>query len=278
MRFNVTVGVLLVIWAVAMPVAQERRDEQDALPGGFDAAAVERGRQLSTTQCGFCHGTSARGGAGGPDLTRSPIVQEDEGGKQLGAFLKVGRPERGMPAFQHTEQQTSDLAAFLHAAIYLAANRRYYQVLDIVTGDAQAGERNFNGNGKCSTCHSVSGDLKGIGAKYDPTALQGRIVMPRQGRGPGGQGPPAPSYLDRNAVKATVTLPAAGTVSGTLVRLTDFDVTIYDPATGEMRSWLRKNDLPKVVVTDPVQAHLDMWTRWTDEDLHNMTAYLVTVK
>ena len=278
MRFKVTVGVLLLMWAVAVPGAQERRDDQDELPGGFDRAAVERGRQLSTAQCGFCHGTSARGGAGGPDLTRSQIVQEDEGGKQLGAFLKVGRPERGMPAFQHTEQQTSDLAAFLHAAIYLAANRRYYQVLDIVAGDAKAGESYFNGAGKCSTCHSVTGDLKGIGAKYDATALQGRIVMPRQGRGPGASGPPAPPYLDRNAVKATVTLPAGGTASGTLVRLTDFDVTIYDPATGEMRSWLRKDDLPKVAVTDPLQAHLDMWTRWSDEDLHNMTAYLVTVK
>lgn len=272
--------VMTLMWVAAVGAAhqQPERTSPEMLPGGFDAAAVERGKELQVAQCGFCHGTSARGGAGGPDLTRSPIVQEDEGGKQLGEFLKAGRPDRGMPSFELTDQQNADLAAFLHAAIYLAANRGYYEVLNILVGDAKAGEAFFTGAGRCATCHSVTGDLRGVGAKYDPVALQGRIVMPRQSRGGGGAGPPPPSYLDPRAVKVTVTLPTGERVSGNLVRLTDFDVTLYDPAADALRSWLRKDDSPKVVVVDPLQAHIDLWTRLSDDDLHNVTAYLASVK
>src|SRR5262249_58912330 len=84
----------------------------------FDPAAVERGQQLLSTQCGFCHGSGARGGSSGPDLTRSELVQNDENGRQLGEFLAVGRPDRGMPRFELTPPQVSDLATFLHSAIY----------------------------------------------------------------------------------------------------------------------------------------------------------------
>ena len=83
--------------------------------GSFDPAAVERGRQLLVQQCGFCHGSNARGGQQGPDLTRSDLVQSDENGKQLGAFLKVGRPELKMPQFDLPEKDVADLAAFLHS-------------------------------------------------------------------------------------------------------------------------------------------------------------------
>jgi cytochrome c oxidase cbb3-type subunit III len=253
-------------------------EQEQTLPGGFGAAAVGRGRELHVAQCGFCHGVTARGGAGGPDLTRSALVQEDDGGKQLGAFLKVGRPDRGMPPFDLTEEQNSDLAAFLHSEIYLAANRSHYKVLDILTGDPKAGEAYFNAAGKCVTCHSVSGDLKGVGTKYDPPTLQGRILNPRQRQRPGSGGPPPQPYLNPNALKATVVLPSGEKATGTLVRLTDFDVTIHDPDTGERRSWLRKDGVPKVAVTDPLQAHVDLWTRLTDEDMHNLTAYLAGLK
>jgi cytochrome c oxidase cbb3-type subunit 3 len=244
----------------------------------FDQAAVERGRELAVAQCGFCHGSNARGGQSGPDLTRSTLVQEDEAGKQLGVFLRAGRPEQGMPKFDLPDAQLSDLATYLHATIYLAANRRLYQILDIVTGDPKAGETFFNGAGKCSTCHSATGDLRGIGAKYDPAILQNRLVMPRGGRGGGTAVPSRPAYLDRNAVQLTVTLPSGQSFSGALVRVTDFDVTLYDPASEQTRSWLRNGDVPKVTVTDPLQAHVDMWTKWTDADMHNMTAYLVGLK
>ena len=133
------------------------RAQQQALTPVTDTAAVERGKALLVEQCGFCHGSNARGGSGGPDLTRSVIVQEDEGGKQLGAFLRVGRPERGMPKFDLPDAQMSDLAAFLHSAIYLNSNRRLYKILDILVGDPKAGQAYFNGAGRCSSCHSPNG-------------------------------------------------------------------------------------------------------------------------
>jgi len=247
--------------------------QQQALTAPGDSAAVDRGQAVLTEQCGFCHGANARGGSGGPDLTRSALVQEDENGKQLGEFLHAGRPDRGMPKFDLPDAQLADLAAFLHAQIYLASNRRLYKILDVLVGDARAGQAFFNGAGKCSACHSPTGDLKGVGSKYDPVALQGRIVYPRRGGVPG-----SPAYEDKSAVRATITPSSGAAVTGAIVRLTDFEVTIFDAATGQMRSWLRSGDTPKVVVTDPLQAHMDQLMKWTDADMHNMTAYLASLK
>jgi mono/diheme cytochrome c family protein len=261
------------IFAVSALIVAGASAQQQALTPPTDTAAVERGRQLMTQECGFCHGANARGGSGGPDITRSTIVLEDENGKQLGEFLRVGRPDRGMPAFDLGAAPVSDIAAFLHGEIYAASNRRLYKILDIVVGDPKAGQAYFNGAGRCATCHSPTGDLKGIGAKHDPVALQGRLVYPRRGAIPG-----SPAYEDRNAVRATIALPSGGTATGAIVRLTDFEVTIYDAAAGQQRTFLRNGDVPKVTVTDPLQAHLDQLTKWTDSDMHNVTAYLASLK
>jgi cytochrome c oxidase cbb3-type subunit III len=260
-----------IVVAVAVVGAQ-----QQALAPPTDPAAVERGQRLHVQECGFCHGANARGGSGGPDLTRSELVQTDENGRQLGEFLQVGRPDRGMPKFDLTPAQNADLAAFLHAAIYQNSNRRLYKILDILVGDPKAGAAYFAGTGRCSSCHSPEGDLKAVGAKYDPVTLQGRLLMPR-GR-PNVQGAaPVPLYAQPTAIRVTVTPPSGEPVTGGLVRLTDFEVTLYD-ASGTMRSWLRSGDVPKVVITDPLQAHLDHLTKWTDADMHNMTAYLASLK
>ena len=242
-----------------------------------DAAAVERGREILIARCGFCHGTNGRGGAGGSDLTRSPIVQEDEGGKQLGAFLKVGRPEKNMPKFDLPDQEVADLAAFLHATIRAVSNRGAYQILDIVVGDPKKGAAYFRGAGGCASCHSAEGDLKGVGAKYEPVALQQRMLLPRGGGRPGGPRRGFAPFMDQNAVKATVAL-TEGAVTGALVRLTDFEVTLYDPATSQMRSFLRRDGVPAVTLSDPLQAHVDLLTRWSDPDMHDVTAYLVSLK
>ena len=249
----------------------------------YDPASVERGKQLLVGQCGFCHGSNARGGQMGPDLTRSDLVQSDEGGKQLGAFLKVGRPEKKMPKFELPDHDVVDLANFLHSTIESVADRGKYKILDIVVGDPKAGEAFFNGAGKCSACHSPAGDLKGIGAKYDDAStLQGRIVMPRGRRrrrnAPANGHPDVPPYLEEKAVQATVTQASGEKTTGPLVRLTDFDVTIYDPAARQMRTWLRSGGSPRVELTDPLQAHVDLLRRWTDADIHNMTAFLATLK
>jgi cytochrome c oxidase cbb3-type subunit 3 len=259
--------------AVAVVVASLSAQQP---PPEFDQAAVERGQQLLSGECGFCHGANARGGSSGPDLTRSALVQTDEAGKQIGEFLRVGRPDRGMPAFNLTDAQVSDLATFLHSAIRANINRRAYRILDILVGDAVAGEAFFNGAGRCATCHSPQRDLRGVGAKYDPPTLQNRMVLPRGSvTRPGTPAPPP--HADRNAVTATVTAPG-GTITGALVRLTDFDIVIYDAASGQMRSWLRNGDTPKVVVSDPLQAHVDLLSKWTDADMHNVTAYLASLK
>jgi cytochrome c oxidase cbb3-type subunit III len=268
-----TISAFLFVTTFVTPVGAQ----QQALTAPGDPAAVERGRLLLVEQCGFCHGANARGGSGGPDLTRSIVVQTDEDGAQLVEFLSAGRPDKGMPKFDLTRGQVSDLAAFLHATIYLNANRRLYKILDIVVGDPTAGASYFNGAGRCNTCHSPTGDLKGVGARYEPATLQGRLLLPRgRERAPGG--PPLPLYSEPTALKVSVTLPSGEMSSGALVRLTDFEVTLYDAASGRMRSWLRNGDIPKVVVTDPLQAHFDHLTKWTDVDMHNMTAYLASLK
>jgi cytochrome c oxidase cbb3-type subunit III len=280
MRSNAKLILSITLLCATPAVVMRAQVRRDAGPP--DAAAVDRGQQLLAAQCGFCHGANARGGASGPDLTRSALVQEDEQGKQLGDFLRVGRPDRGMPKFdQLSNDQMADLAAYLHATIRAAINRRDYKILDILVGDPKAGEAFFNGAGRCASCHSPTGDLKGIAAKYEPALLQGRIVMPRGRVNPAGggapAGPPAPPYTDPTAVKATVT--ASGeSFTGAIVRLTDFDVVLYDQTSGQTRSWLRNGDVPKVAVNDPLQAHVDMLTKWTDADMHNMTAYLASLK
>ena len=262
--------------APAAAPARERRPEEPQ----FDEEAVQRGKEMLVARCGFCHGSNARGGSTGPDLTRSTMVQEDENGKQLGEFLKVGRPERNMPKFELTPQEVTDLATFLHSSIYQIRNRGEYNILDILTGDAKAGEAFFQGAGRCVSCHSATGDLQGVGAKYEPATLQERMLMPRarRRRGPPGGERPAPPWTEPNAVKATVTVPPAASFTGALVRLTDFDVTIYDPETKQMRTWLRTNDLPKVVLMDPLQAHVDLLRKWTDDDMRNVTAFLAGLK
>ena len=269
--------VSLFLWVTfAVGAAAQQAPRITAVDPQFEQASVDRGQQTFVNQCGFCHGSNARGGSSGPDLTRSELVQSDEGGKQFSEFLRAGRPDKGMPGFEQlSRDEVLDVATFLHAAIYLNANRRLYQVLNIVTGDAKAGEAFFSGAGKCTSCHQVTGDLKGVGAKYEPVTLQQKFLMPRGGRG---EGPPRPAYLDKNAVKVSVTLPSKQIVKGVLVRLTDFDVTMYDPETQQTRSFLRNGDMPRVDIVDPLQAHLDMWSKWTDADIHNITAYLVGLK
>jgi cytochrome c oxidase cbb3-type subunit 3 len=259
------------VLAIVLGIPYGALGQPPAAQPQFDPAAVERGQSLLAAECGFCHGATARGGSGGPDLTRSELVANDEGGRQLAEFLHLGRPDRGMPKFDLSDAQVKDLATYLHATIHLAATRRLYKILDILVGDPKAGEAFFNGTGKCVTCHSTQRDLKGVGAKYEAVALQQRMLMPRGGR-------EGPAYLDPNAVKVTVTLPTGESVRGALVRLTDFEVTLYDATAGRTRSWLRTGDSPRVVVTDPLQAHLDMLMKWTDADMHNVTAYLAGLK
>src|SRR5262249_20372207 len=160
------------------------------------------------TYCAACHGGDGRGGAeGATDLTRSPIATLADGGVQFAAFLKVGRPERRMPPVALSDAEVSDLYVFLRSSAPApgrGGGRRAINAL--VVGDAAAGERYFNGAGKCATCHSPTGDLKGIGSRLTVAAIQGRVVYPRDNGNypPSFNSPPNPNEAPRTVV---VTLP-----------------------------------------------------------------------
>jgi cytochrome c oxidase cbb3-type subunit 3 len=236
----------------------------------YDQASRERGRTAFGAACAFCHGGDARGGEGGPDLLHSVIVLQDEGGKQLREFLQKGRPDRGMPAFANlTPEQAGDLATFLHAEVLAAVAERRVQV-NIVTGNAKAGEAFFNGAGRCSNCHSVTGDLKGIGSKYDPLVLQDKAMSPRGAPLFGGTASGVQPV-------STITLPSGEQFTGHILRLSLFDVTIID-SHGVRRTFTREGDVPKLEVEDPLQAHIDNLIKMTDQNMHDLTAYLVTLK
>lgn len=244
----------------------------------IDPAAVNSGRLIFVTNCSFCHGSDARGGAeGGPDLTRSAIVAGDPTGQQLNAFLKVGRPPK-MPPFNLSDSDVSAVSAFLQSQILTVMRTTGSDQKAMLVGDAKAGEAYFNGPGKCTNCHSITGDLKGIGAKYDPQMLQGRMVLPRgHGGYPNHDFPGQPGGSQDVLRTATVTLADGQVTSGELVYISDYYVTLRD-ASGAWHTFARDGDSPKVEIKDPLQAHLDLLGRLTDKNMHDLTAYLVTLK
>ncbi len=240
-----------------------------------DAAAVQRGKQLFTGTCGFCHGAMATGGEGGPNLVRSVLVLHDNNGSNIGPVVHNGRQGKGMPAFPAiTQAQISDIAAYLKSRVQAAANRGSYEIQNVVVGDAGAGKAYFDGEGKCSTCHSATGDLAGIAKKYEPDVLQSLILYPI----PPGQG--ADTLPEKARETATVTAADGQTVSGLLLHLDDFNVAVQD-SSGAYHSWERDgngSDGLKVEVRNPLQAHVDLLKTINDTELHNVLAYLETMK
>lgn len=256
---------------------------------GEDPASVKRGGDAFAANCGNCHGATAKGTDIGPDLVRSALVEDDTKGELIGPVLRTGRPDKGMPKQDLTEQQITDIGAWLRVQVYGAAFRGTYTYLNIVVGDAKKGEAYFNGAGKCNTCHSVTGDLAGIGAKYDPPMLQSHWVSGasggRGGRGRGGATLGAngtivdttPPEITRSTVTVTVTLASGETLTGVPVAINDFTVSFRDMS-GAYHSYIRRGDFPKVEMHNPLQAHGDILRALTDDDMHNVTAYLVTLK
>lgn len=269
---------LLVIasHAAAAQPAPEASSPRTRKPAAA-ATLATRGQQVFVQHCSFCHGADARGGAqGGSDLLLSAIVLEDEGGAGLGKFLAVGRPEKNMPKFALPRQRVAEIAAFLHSRMGEARNTR--AKADILVGDPKAGADYFNGPGGCTTCHSVTtgGDLARIGAKYDPVMLQGRMVVPR-GRG----GWPGGDNAGDLPLRATVTFPSGRTVVGDVLYLSDFYVTLKDAA-GRRHTINRRGDAPhgapNVEIVDPLHAHVAQLRTISDKSIHDLTAYLATLK
>jgi cytochrome c oxidase cbb3-type subunit 3 len=241
-----------------------------------DPALVARGKQIFSANCSFCHGSDARGGeGGGPNLLRSELVMDDNNGEKIATVVLNGRPGTAMPKFDFSMADISAIAAFLHS-FPVGGRAATTGTVDPVVGDAKAGEAFFNGAGKCNTCHSVTGDLAGVGARYsDARALQGAMLSGGAERGRGAA--PSPETIKALTKTVTVTFPDGKTVSGDLEKIDDFLVALKD-ADGNHLTFVRNGDVPKVVVRNPVQPHLDMLLTLKDDDIHNLTAYLVTLQ
>ena len=222
---------------------------------------VQTGASLFRQDCSFCHGRDAAGGESGPDLTRSHLVTRDVNGDRIGPVIRNGRPDKGMPPFELSEQQVAALVAFVHTQQQNAdankGGRKGVDVADLQTGNAEAGKRYFEGAGGCAKCHSASGDLAGIASRYQGLQLEEQMLYPRRARS-----------------KVTVTLASGEAITGRLVYLDEFTVGLVDES-DTYRSW-RTRDV-KYKVDSPVDAHVELFPKYTDEDIHNLMAYLQTL-
>jgi mono/diheme cytochrome c family protein len=235
-----------------------------------DPAAAVRGQKVYAAECVTCHGSNARGTERGANLIRSPRVLRDRYGSAIGPLLKSGHPMETGPASKLTDAQITDISHFLWDRINnTLRGSPEFDVKDVLTGDPKAGEAYFKGEGGCANCHSPTGDLAGYGKRYAPVDIQQRFVFPSagggRGRGAGGA-----------QVTVTVTPPEGTPVTGTLVSLDDFQLALRDK-NGEYRSWTRTPSM-KIVKNDPLAAHIELLDRLTDKAMHDVVAYLETLK
>jgi len=247
------------------PASQPR--PKSAAQQTYTAAQVREGEVRFGAQCGFCHGKDAAGGESGTDLTRSEIVSKDARGDKIGPVVRAGRPNAGMPSFSTlSEDELQVIVAFLHSQMdkfaELGGGRRSVDPSDLATGNASDGRDYFNGEGKCSTCHSATGDLAGIGKRLQGLNLLRRMLYPTGNPGP-------------TQAKATFLLPSGQNVVAPVVSEDEFSITVLDP-TGARQTYQR--NAVKVKVDDPLNAHFDRLGKYTDADMHSVYAYLESLK
>jgi cytochrome c oxidase cbb3-type subunit 3 len=209
----------------------------------FPPAQVEAGKTAFLQQCAFCHG-------------------KDAGGGEVGPVVRNGRPATGMPAFNVPDSELAALAAFIHTERALAESqngqRKGVDTADLKTGSVEAGKQYFNGTGKCSSCHSPTGDLAGVAKRNDGLKLMERLMYPRGAKS-----------------RLTVTLPSGETVTGETAYRDEFTVALRD-SSGRYRSW--PADKVKFKLDDPAEAHVELLSKYTDTDIHNLMAYLLTLE
>ncbi len=266
-------AVLLI--AVGLSAAQTQSSKQSASKTKQDSAAtktyptelVQQGGAQFRQDCSFCHGRDATGGESGPDLTRSKLVAADVNGDKIGPVVRNGRPDKGMPPFAKSDEQIASLVAFIHTQLQNAQSaggrrgsggRKGVDPEDLQSGNAEAGKQYFNGAGGCSNCHSPTGDLAGVASRYKGLELEERMLYPR-----------------RPKSTATVTLASGQDISGTLAYLDEFTVGLVN-SDGQYQSW-RTRDV-RYKVNAPAEAHVDLFSKYTDADVHNLMAYLQTLK
>jgi len=250
-------------------VTSPRNAYPDRPPG--DPAAIERGRALYGVNCAFCHGADTRGGDSGPSLLRSGVVLDDQHGELMAPVVQNGRADRGMPKFNFTSDQIADVAAFIHTFKAAGYDESRNRPPSILVGDARAGEAFFGT--RCASCHSVTGDLRGIATRIaDEKILQQTWLMPGSGSGRGGPRPVTPK-----PPTAVVTLPSGERVDGRVERIDDFSVSL-ELSDGSHRTFRTDHDAVKVALREPLQGHRDLLRVYADKDIHDVTAYLVTLK
>ena len=245
---------------------------QQRLPG--DPAVIARGNTLYGINCRSCHGADLRGGEqGGPNLLRSETALNDQAGELYLPVIQQGRQTPGMQSMPPIPLSVDDvkaIAEYIHSVLATAQRQGGPPpgppvTLNILVGDSTAGKAYFDS--KCSSCHSAEGDLKGIGTRLaNPMQLQNTWVGGSGGRG-----------ANATPVMATVTLPSGQKVEGRLARQDDF-LVILQFEDGTSRSFRREGNVPKVEIRDPRSAHRQLLPTYTDKDIHDVTAYLVTLK
>lgn len=242
-----------------------------------DAAAVERGKTIYQISCRSCHGADLRGGdLGGPNLLRSQLALSDQAGELIVPIIEGGRQNSGMPAIPMSNTDAKAVASYIRSELATIGVQGKppsigKPVTSVLVGDAAAGKTYFDA--KCSSCHSATGDLKGFAERFsDAKALQNVWVAGGRRRF-GTQGGPA----TRRTVTVTITEPSGEKVEGRLARIDDFLVTVL-MADGTVRTFRREGDVPKVDVHDPMKMHRDLLAVYTDKDIHDVTAYLATLK
>jgi cytochrome c oxidase cbb3-type subunit 3 len=265
-----TMGVLAAAMVMAQgPGAQSpasRPLPQTVTPQAYPVEQIHAGEQRFTSQCGFCHGRDAAGGETGPDLTRSRLVADDTRGDKIGPLLRAGRPDQGMPAFSLSDTDLAAVVAFIHdqktKSEALGGGRRSVDASDLATGNAEAGRRYFNQVGNCSGCHSATGDLAGVASRYKGLALLQRMLYP--------SGRPAPARP-----KVMVTLASGQTVARDVGSEDEFTIVTLD-SSGARQTY--EKSAVKYKIDDPMSAHFAQLGKYTDDDMHNVFAYLDTLK
>ena len=232
-----------------------------AAANGLAHAESLAGSAIFRQNCSFCHGRDAQGGETGPDLTQSKLVLSDKTGDTISTVITEGRPPK-MPPFKFSDSELHSLVAFIHERAKMVAEhpggRRGVEVADLQTGNAEAGKAYFNGAGGCAKCHSPTGDLAGIASRFEGLRLEERMLYP---------------WNAKRSV--TVTLASGQQITGTLAFEDEFAVALRE-ADGTYRSWFKNKVQTKVDA--PVDAHIEQFPKYTDDDIHNLMAYLQTLR
>jgi cytochrome c oxidase cbb3-type subunit 3 len=269
----------------APPAGAGRQGRGGFVPGqqrkAEDPEQIARGKAVYGISCTGCHGADLRGGdMGGPNLLRSQVALSDKEGELIVPIIQGSRQSNGMPAIPMSPEDDKAVAAYVRSVTATIGVQGMppgvgKEPPSILVGDAKAGQAYFDS--KCAKCHSAEGDLKGIATRMpDPRMLQNTWVS-GGGGGRRRRTAAAPPSSDARTVTAVVTPASGPAVEGQLVRIDHFLVTLH-LADGSLRSFTRDGDVPKVEVRDPMKPHRDLLAQYSDKDIHDVTAYLVTLK